>query len=175
MARSAIAVLSRPRQPAPVGNQGSPVGGSRICLARRARIRRRGVGRIRVGATRAVLARVQVAPTQRSRTRMRWCTEGGGQLTAVFSSRGRRARVVFVATTAPGHRIRGVHPDSSRAAMARAYRKRVRLTRGLYLSSRRGNALIGVWHGRVSFIAVTSDRTLRHVRQLNRALRLALG
>jgi lysophospholipase L1-like esterase len=175
MARSAIAVLSRPRQPAPVGNQGAPVGGSRICLARRARIRRRGVGRIRVGATRAVLARVRVAPTQGSRTRMRWCTEGGGQLTAVFSSRRRRARVVFVATTAPGHRIRGVHPDSSRAAMARAYRKRVRLTRGLYLSSRRGNALIGVWHGRVSFIAVTTDRTLRHVRQLNRALRLALG
>ena len=59
--------------------------------------------------------------------------------------------------------------------MARAYRKRVRLTRGLFLSSRRGNALIGVSSGRVSFIAVSSRRTLRHVRQLNRALRLALS
>ena len=58
--------------------------------------------------------------------------------------------------------------------MARAYRKRVRLTRGLFLSSRRGNALIGVSGSRVSFIAVTGDRTLRHVAQLNRALRLAL-
>ena len=176
MARSAIAALSRPRQPAGVGNQGAPVGGgSRICLARRARMRRGGVGRIRLGASRAALARVRVAPTQRSRTRLRWCAEGGGQLTAVLSSRGRRARVVFVATTAPGHRIRSVHPDSSRAAMARAYRKRVRLTRGLFLSSRRGNALIGVSSGRVSFIAVSSRRTLRHVRQLNRALRLALS
>jgi hypothetical protein len=82
---------------------------------------------------------------------------------------------VFVATTAPGHRIRSVHPDSSRTAMARAYRKRVRLTRGLFLSSRGGNALIGVSRGRVSFIAVAGGGTLRHVGRLNRALRLALS
>jgi hypothetical protein len=82
--------------------------------------------------------------------------------------------VAFVATTAPGHRARGVHPDSGRRALARAYPKRVRLTRGLYLSSRRGNALIGVQRGRVSFVAVAGQRALRRVSLLNRALRLAL-
>jgi lysophospholipase L1-like esterase len=175
MARSALAVLSQPRQQPGPGTGGGPVGGSPVCLARRARVSRRGIGRIRLGAKRAALGRIRVAPTQRSRTRVRWCTNGGGQLTAVLSSRKRTARVVFVATTAPGHRIRRVHADSRKAALARAYPKRVRLTRGLFLSSRRGNALFGVSHGRVSFIAVAGRGALRHVDRLNRALRLALG
>jgi hypothetical protein len=175
MARSAIALLSRPRKTGNTGMGGSPVGGSSpICLSRRARITRRGVGRVRLGATRRALRRLPAAPTQRSAARWRWCTAGGGQLSAVFSSRKRRARVAFVATTAPGHRTRGVHPDSGRRALARAYPKRVRLTRGLYLSSRRGNALIGVQRGRVSFVAVAGKRVLRRVGPLNRALRLAL-
>ena len=175
MARSALAVLSQPRQQARPGTGGGPVGGSSVCLARRARVSGRGIGRIRLGAKRAALGRIRVAPTQRSRTRVRWCTNGGGQLTAVLSSRKRSARVVFVATTAPGHRIRRVHADSSKAALARAYPRRVRLTRGLFLSSRRGNALFGVSRGRVSFIAVAGRGALRQVRPLNRALRLALG
>lgn len=176
MARSAIAVLSQPRQPAGgVGTGGGQVGGSRICLARRVRMSGRGVGRIRLGATRATLRRIRVAPTKRTRARVRWCTKGGGQVTAVFSSRRRSARVAFVATTAPGHRARGVHPDSRRAALARAYPERVRLTRGLFLSSRRGRTLLGVSRGRVSFIAVAGRGALRHVGQLNRALRLALS
>jgi lysophospholipase L1-like esterase len=175
MARSALAVLGQPRPQAGPGPGGGPVGGSPVCLARRSRVSGRGIGRIRLGAKRAALGRIRVAPTQRSRVRVRWCTNGGGQLTAVFSSRKRTARVVFVATTAPGHRIRRVHADSSKAALARAYPKRVRLTRGLFLSSRRGNALFGVSRGRVSFIAVAGRGALRHVGPLNRALRLALG
>jgi lysophospholipase L1-like esterase len=175
MARSALAVLSQPRQQPGPGTGGGPVGGSPVCLARRARVSRRGIGRIRLGAKRAALGRIRVAPTQRSRARVRWCTNGGGQVTAVLSSRRRTARVLFVATTAPGHRIRRVHADSRKAALARAYPKRVRLTRGLFLSSRRGNALFGVSRGRVSFIAVAGRGALRHVRPLNRALRLALG
>jgi lysophospholipase L1-like esterase len=175
MARSAIAVLGQPRQTGGPGTGGGQVGGSAVCLARRSRVSGRGVGRIRLGATRAALRRIRVSPTQRTRGRMRWCTTGGGQLTAVFSSRRRTARVVFVATTAPGHRIRRVHPDSSRAALVRAYPKRVRLTRGLFLSSRRGNALFGVSRGRVSFVAVAGRGALTRVSRLNRALRLALG
>jgi lysophospholipase L1-like esterase len=175
MARSALAVLSQPSQQAGPGTGGGPVGGSAVCLARRSRVSGRGIGRIRLGAKRAALSRIRVAPTQRSRARVRWCTNGGGQVTAVLSSRKRTARVVFVATTAPGHRIRRVHADSSKAALARAYPKRVRLTRGLFLSSRRGNALFGVSRGRVSFIAVAGRGALRHVRPLNRALRLALS
>jgi lysophospholipase L1-like esterase len=175
MGRSAIAVLSQPKQTGGPTTGGGPAGGSPVCLARRSRVSGRGVGRIQLGATRAALKRIRVAPTQRTRGRTRWCTKGGGQLTAVFSSSRRTARVVFVATTAPGHRIRRVHPDSTRAAFARAYPKRVRLTRGLFLSSRRGNALFGVSRGRVSFVAVAGRGALTRVSRLNRALRLGLG
>ena len=174
MARSAIAVLSRPRETGGVGTGGGPGGGSGVCLARRSPVGARGVGRIRLGATRAALGRVRVAPTQRTRSRVRWCTKGGGQVTAVLSSRRRGARVTFVATTAPGHRARRVHPDSTRRALARAYPKRVRLTRGLFLSSRRGRTLFGVSRGRVSFVAIAARPALRRAGTLNRALRLAL-
>jgi hypothetical protein len=178
MARSAIAVLSQPRRGGtgtgggPVG--GGPTGGSRLCLARRARMSRRGVGRVRVGATRAALRRIRVRPTKRTRAVSRWCTAGGGQVTAVFSSRKRRARVIFMATTAPGHRIRGIHPDSRKRALLRAYPKRVRLARGLYLSSPRGRTMFGVYRGRVTFIAVAGKRAMKSAKQLNRGLRLAL-
>ena len=174
MARSAIAVLSQPRRGG-VGSPGGPVGGSgNVCLARRSPVSR-GVGRVRLGSTRAALVRrVRVAPTQRTRARSRWCAKGGGQVTAVFSSRKRGARVVFVATTAPGHRARGVHPDSRGAALARAYPKRVRLARGLFLSSPRGHRLFGVSRGRVTFIAVAGKGAMRRASILNRALRLAL-
>jgi len=177
MARSAIAVLSQPRrggQGTGGGPVGGPGGGSRVCLARRSSVGPRGIGRIRLGATRAALRRVRVAPTQRKRARTRWCTKGGGQVTAVFASRKRRARVVFVLTTAPGHRSRGVHPDSAAAALKRTYPKRVRLTRGLFLASPRSHRFFGVFHKRVTFIAVAGKGAMRNANLLNRALRLAL-
>src|SRR5688572_19609983 len=147
MARSAIAVLSRPRQPSGP-RAGQPAGDTRICLARRAPLSGRGLGRVRLRATRAALARLPVVPTRRTRALSRWCVKGGGQVTAVFPSR---------------------------RALARAYPKRARLTRGLFLSSRRGRTLLGVSRGRVTFVAVAGRGTLRHVRRLNRALRLALN
>jgi hypothetical protein len=176
MARSALAVLSQPRRGGQ-GTGGGPVGGpgagSRVCLARRAKVRR-GVGRIRVGATRAALRRVKVRPTKRTRSVSRWCTNGGGQVTAVFASRKRRARVVFVVTTAPGHRSGRIHPDSTAAALGRAYPKRVRLTRGLYLASPRSRRFFGVFQKRVTFIAVAGKGAMKNANRLNRALRLGL-
>jgi hypothetical protein len=132
------------------------------------------VGRIRVGATRAALRRVKVRPTKRTRSVSRWCTNGGGQVTAVFASRKRRARVVFVVTTAPGHRSGRIHPDSTAAALGRAYPKRVRLTRGLYLASPRSRRFFGVFQKRVTFIAVAGKGAMKNANRLNRALRLGL-
>jgi hypothetical protein len=60
------------------------------CLSGRARISRRGIGRVRLGKQRAAL------PTPRRTTARswRWCVSGGGRVAAVFSGSG---RVVLVA------------------------------------------------------------------------------
>jgi GDSL-like Lipase/Acylhydrolase family len=63
----------------------------------------RGVGRIRLGYTRAALARrVPVAPARRTRDSQRFCTKrGSGSVTAVFSNRSRAGRVELILSTAP--------------------------------------------------------------------------
>jgi lysophospholipase L1-like esterase len=180
MARSAIAVLSRPRQgtiAAPPNSPPSPLTGSTACLGRRARIGARGVRRIQLGATRAALRRrVEVSPARRTKTAFLYCVRGGaGRVAAVFSSRRRRAGVALVLTTAPGHRTRGVHTGSSRASLLRAFPNRRSLGSGFFLASARSHKLFWVSKGRVQFIALVSDRLLSRPRALTRAFRAALG
>jgi hypothetical protein len=99
---------------------------------------------------------------------------GGGRVAAVFPSRRRRAGVGLVLTTAPGHRTRGVHTGSSRAALLRAFPNRERLGSGFFLASARSQKLFWVSKGRVQFIALVSDRLLRRPPALSRAFRAAL-
>ena len=180
MARSAIAVLSRPRSGSGgtggTGGTGGLVRGQAQCLARRARIGRRGVGRIVLGSTRRrLLRRVPVAALQRKRQAFRYCVNGGaGQLTAVFSGRSRRARTELVLTTAPRYGRRHVHTGSRAAAFRRAFPNRLRLGSGLFFASPRSHVLFWVIKGRVRFIAVVSRRVQRHPRRFTRDLRVAL-
>ncbi|HEV7847207.1 MAG TPA: SGNH/GDSL hydrolase family protein, partial [Thermoleophilaceae bacterium] len=81
MARSAIAVLSRPRG----GGSGGHTG-HRSCLARRATLGKDRLGRVRLGFTRARLLLMRVDPVARTADSFRYCTKGGaGAVTAVFS------------------------------------------------------------------------------------------
>jgi esterase/lipase superfamily enzyme len=124
------------------------------CLARRARIGSRGIGRVRLGATRRQLLRRAPAPRRRTRRSWRWCVDRShGAVRAVFS---RRGRVALVATTAPGHHAGRVHP----AARSRS--------RG---HVRRRHLLIGVRRGRVRYIAVASPGLVRSSRALRSYLR----
>ena len=176
MAGSAIAVLSRSRSGSGgAGGTGAPVAGSQ-CLARRARVGRRGIRRVVLGRTRAaLLRRVPVAPASRKREAFRYCVRGGaGRLTAVFSGRSRRARVELVLTTAPGHARRGVHTGSRAAAFRRAFPDRQRLGSGLFLASPRSHILFWVIQGRVRFAAVVGARPLGHPRRFTHDLRVAL-
>jgi lysophospholipase L1-like esterase len=182
MARSAIAVLSRPRAgtlAAPQAAQPRPLTTTRssACLRRRARIGDAGLLRIRLGATRAALRRrVAVPPIRRKRTAFLYCVRGGGaRVAAVFPSRRRRAGAGLVLTTAPGHRTRGVHTGSTRAALLRAFPNRQSLGSGFFLATPRSHKLFWVSKGRVRFIALVSDRFLRNPRALTRAFRAALG
>jgi hypothetical protein len=172
MARSALAVLSRPRRGGP--GRGNGPGATR-CLARRSAIGVANIGRIRLGYRRAMLLdRVRVRPVRRTARAFAYCTRrGSGRVAAVFSSRSRRARVELVVSTARGHGNRRVRPGSRRAALARAYPKRVRIGRGLVRASRRSRLVFGLARARVRFVAVAGDRALRSPRRLARDLRLA--
>src|SRR4051794_22779266 len=73
---------------------------ARSCLASRAPIGRRNIGRVRLGRTRRTLARLP-GLARRTRHSYRFCVKGGaGSVSAAFS---RRGRALVVATTAPGH------------------------------------------------------------------------
>jgi hypothetical protein len=160
MARSAIALLSRPRDGAGGGGGGPAGGESRRCLARRPEIGSRGIGRIRLGYTRRALARrVPVAPARRTRHAYSYCTKGGaGRVTALFSKTG---RVELVVSTARA------------AAFRRAYPSRRRIAPGLFRASPRSRRLVGVRGGRVRFVAVASPRLFGKPARMARDLRLA--
>ena len=152
MARSAIAQLKKPRP------RQSP-GGSRACLAHRPAVGRRGIGRIRLGATRRALRRLAVAPVRRTRAAYSYCTKrGSGRVTAVFSKRG---RVELVLSSAPS------------AAFQRAYPTRRRIASGLFRASPRSSRLLGVRGGSVRFVAVAGDKVLLSPRRLARDLGVA--
>ena len=141
------------------------------CLARRARVGRRGVGRVRLGLTRSGLRRRLPAPTRRTARSWSWCVRGGrGQVAAVFTKRG---RVALARTTAPGHRARRVHPGSSRRALRRAFPRRRSLGRGVVRAGPHSGRLFGIRRRRVRFVAVTSRRVIVRRRTLRRYLRVA--
>jgi hypothetical protein len=149
---------------AQIAGGGSPV--QRRCLARRAPIGPRNIGRVRLGLTRAQL-RARVQPTRTTRRTFRYCVKRSTRgVTAVFS----RHRVALVVTRARAHGNRGVRPGSPARLLRRAYPRRVRVARGLYRANPRSRRLIGVRRARVRFFAVASSRLLRHPGVLSREL-----
>jgi hypothetical protein len=67
-----------------------------------------------------------------------------------------------------------VHTGSTRAALLRAFPNRQSLGSGFFLASARSHKLFWVSKRRVQFIALVTDRLLRHPRALTRAFRAAL-
>ncbi len=145
------------------------------CLARRSPIGPRNIGRIRIGYTRAqILRRVSVQPERRTARTYRYCVTGRtGVVTAVFSSRSRRARVRLVTTTARGHGNRRVRVGSKASRFRRAYTRRRRVAKGIFRASPGSPRVFGVRRGKVRFIAVSNRSLLRSGRVLRRQLRLA--
>jgi hypothetical protein len=134
------------------------------CLARRAPIGPRNIGRVRLGYTRARLLSHLPAPRKRGARAWRWCAKGGhGSLIAAFT---RGGRVALVATTAPGHGNRRILPGTRAARFRRAYPRRRAMGRSLFRTSPAGTHLIGLRGGRVRFEAVASRRTIGRRRAL---------
>ncbi|WP_320670075.1 CocE/NonD family hydrolase [Patulibacter defluvii] len=132
------------------------------CLPARIRVRGDRIGRVRIGAPAAGLARLAVAPTALGRHR-RWCVEGGGAVVALLD---RRGRVWLVASSAPGHRAGGVGP--------RTADRRLRDARTVAPGVRRvGRLAFAVAGGRVRTVAVAAPALARNGSALRRALATA--
>lgn len=147
---------------------------SRPCLARRSPIGQRNIGRIRLGYTRARMLRVPVRAPRRTARTMRFCVKRSrGRVTAVFSSRSRRAHAKLVVTTARHHGNRHVRVGSRASRFRRAYPNRVLIAGGLYRAGPRSPRMVALRRGRVRYIAVASQSLARDRRALRRHLRVA--
>jgi len=141
------------------------------CLARRAPIGPRNIGRVRLRLRRPALLRRLPAPRRRTTRSWRWCVKGGrGRVSAAFT---RRGRVALVATTAPHHGNRRVHPGSRVRTLARAYPHLRALGRGLVRAGPRSPRLFGVRRGRVRYVAVASRGIIGRRGTLRAYLRYA--
>jgi hypothetical protein len=150
---------------------GLGLAGTGGCLARRAPIGPRNIGRVRLGLTRRQLLRRVPAPRRRTKRSWRWCVKGGkGTVSAAFS---RKGRVALVTTTAPRHGNRRIHPGTRVRLLRRAYPRRSEVGRGLVGANPHSPRLFGIRRGRVRYIAVTTRRTIRNRKALHSYLSYA--
>ena len=139
------------------------------CLARRSPIGPRNIGRVRLGMKRSTLLRRVPAPRHKTKHAYRWCVKGGkGKVVASFDKHG---RVALVATTAPHHGNRRIHPGSSTRALRRAYPRRRAVGRSILRANPSSPRMFGVRHGKIRFVAVSSRKTLKRPKTLRVYLR----
>ncbi len=149
---------------------GAGAGGSAGCLARRARVLSRGIGRLRIGASRRALERRLGAPRRSTRRAARWCVAGGGTVLVTYS---RVGRALLIATTACGHRSRRVRPGSTLRLLRRSFPFSRAALRGVRRAGRRSRVVAGVRGRRVGYLAAAHRSLLRRPRTLRAYIRLA--
>lgn len=142
---------------------------ARPCMPRSLRVTSRRIGAARLrGSMRRLQRRYRVA--SRGRRAVRFCVRGGGR----FLVRARRGRIVFVASTARGHRTRRVGPGQRVRGRRIAGVRRARPA--MLLGTRRGRGpgrlVYGTRDDRLRYLAVVprrdAQRPLRLARQLRR-------
>jgi L-ascorbate metabolism protein UlaG (beta-lactamase superfamily) len=112
-----------------------PRWGGPTCLARRLRVRPRGIGRVRIGAPAA---------------ERRLCVDGGGEVTVRTTD----GVINQIRTTAPMHRTRGVGAGSPLELVRKRYRRARETRRGLYRASPGSRIYFALRAGRVRHIVV---------------------
>jgi microsomal dipeptidase-like Zn-dependent dipeptidase len=137
------------------------------CRPARARLTRSGLAGARLNAGHASLLRRAGQPKDRGARVWSYCVSGQGRMTATLAPAG---RVALVASTAPGHKARGVRTGmkAKRVKGAKAFGRGVRIRRA------KGRAFVyGVRGGKVRYVAVASGSASRKRAVLRRYLRLA--
>jgi hypothetical protein len=141
------------------------------CLARKAPIGPRNIGRVRLGLTRKQLLKRVPAARKRTKRAWRWCVKGGkGKVTAAFTKKG---KVALVATSAPHHGNRRIHPGTKVKALRKAYPRRRAVGRAILRANKRSPRFFGIRKGKVRYVAVTSPKTLAKRKTLRAYLRYA--
>jgi len=144
------------------------------CLARRARVGRRHIGRVRLGFTRERLLQLPVRTPAQTRRSFRFCVkESRGYTAAVFSGRSSGARAKLLVTTARGLGNRHARVGSRGTRFRQKHPNRVRVSRGLYRGAPRSPRLYGLRGGRVRFMAVATRGVAGDRKVLRRYLRLS--
>jgi hypothetical protein len=95
---------------------------------------------------------------------------GKGTVSAAFT---RTGRVALVATTAPLHGNRRIHPGARVRALRGAYPRSRSLGRTLVQAGPSSPRLLGIRRGKVRYIAVASRGTIRKRHTLRAYLRYA--
>jgi hypothetical protein len=143
--------------------------GSR-CVPRRLAVGPRGVGKLRLGASRDGVMAALGEPAARTRNAFGWCVTGGGAVVVSFD-KGGKARLV--ATTAQGHSFRGLGARDRAGTLRRAFGKGPRV-RGTFRRSRHSTrVLFNVEHKRIRYVAVVDGRALKSRTRMEQLLRNA--
>jgi hypothetical protein len=155
---------------APTANVPARGGPKPRCIARRAKVGRKSIGRTKLRDRSTTLARRYGLPSRRKHGVWRYCVRGGGKFIAVFN---KRKRLVFLATTAKRHKRGRLHPGTLLRRLRRHYGRRgVRTVKGKVIVVRRGranrNLVFGVRGRRVRYIAVADRKIVRSRRLLIR-------
>jgi N-acetylglucosamine-6-sulfatase len=141
------------------------------CFAAPVRVRRRSIGRLRLGATRAGLARAAGDPRRARGGVWRYCTSGRGRLYAVFSGSD-RVRLLVATTVTSG--ARGARRGTPVAVLRRTYRHARFVTPGVLAAGGRSRLVFGIRRGRVRCVGL-ADRALRADPRLLRRYLHAAG
>lgn len=153
---------------AAAGEPGDEPRDGRSCLARSLPVRRGRIGPVRVGDRRETVAARAGRPTRSAAHALRYCVRGGGRVLVALSDPGRAG---LVATTAAGHRARGIRRGSSVRALRRAYPRARRVDGRFFATDRRTRLVFGVKRGRVRFVAVVEGRAIGRPGLVRRYLR----
>jgi len=144
------------------------------CLPAPRRFSHRGLGRVKIGMKAVAVLRRAGQPRHRVSRSYRWCADvkrkdPGARVAAVFT---RAGRVGLVASTARGHRIRGLGPNRPAGQVLRRFKY---LGGGLYVRTRPNGLptrVYGVRGGKIAFTGLAAPRVAATRESLARFLRL---
>jgi hypothetical protein len=131
------------------------------CLGDSGPASRGGIGRARLGMSKATVTARLGPPAERSRYAMRYCVNGGGELRLAFAG----GRLHFVASTSFSTHIHRIRTGSSLLRVKHVYPHAYWIGKRLLRASRRSRVVFGSCScGSVAFVAITDARSRGLIR-----------
>ncbi len=117
----------------------APKSEQQSCLRGRAHVGRNSIAKLRLGKARRSFSRKKVKPVESRRRELDYCVRGSdAQASVVFPRRGGKARAALVASTARGHRVRGIGVGAKARRLRKRFPENARLASSLVLAGQGG-------------------------------------